>query len=389
MLSSFIFSFAKATEEFDIDVAGVILLEVAVEGSPAGTEKLIFDTGSEHSWIYHNEELKRIHRGYIPARMIVGGFRTHMISHMSVVPENGRHILYADSSRIQCDKWTRKQFKIGNHAWQQKFGIARGNEKGSPPRNSGLIGASPKSEFALVHPQFGFRPMYSNKMKLFFGPIDPEKCNNNQVQYVRLSDHRHWTIPGSFYFGEGFGARRVSLAFDTGASVLALPHTLFVYIYHRIKRLGIRYEYFHNKLHGEIDCRDVHKLLPFEIHTREGFKIILPVSHYVEKHYPSVCVVLFARISDRLPIVLGRPLIRNFITEYDQTNMRIGICQPAGRDFNVGDQIEEIPYPPIQDMIIPPRLPYGIIVGPFDTYDSLSLSAVFSNIMLLLIVFMH
>ena len=366
---------SAANQEFDVQVDGVLMVNIAIKDSPMSSEKLILDTGSKHTWVYHSNELKRIHRGLVPAKAEQGGFRTALVSRMSFAPLDGRHIQYADKNEVRCDRWTRKEFAMGDHKWEQKFGIAFGNEKERAPRYSGLIGAGPGSHFAMLHPQFGFRPVSSRSMKLFLGPIEQTKCEGGKVGYLKLANTHHWTTKGSVLFGSQVRIDDVNIAVDTGASVIALPHRFFSLFKNALVSRGIRYSYQPDRLMGFVDCRDLSRLPSIEIHSRDGFKISLPYRLYI-KNYGTQCVVRVASISDTLPVVMGQPVFLNFVTEFDSTNQRIGICRPVGANID-GQKIEDIPIPAepqsIPEITQPPRLPDNIEEGPFDDLSSDSL----------------
>jgi len=376
---------AAPVEEFDLRVEGVFLVSVAVKDSLAAVETLILDTGSRHTWIYHNDELKRIHRKQKMPEDALGGFRTNRVGKSSKA--DAREIHYADSNMIICDRWTRKEFAIGSHKWGQKFGIARGNEKERAPLYSGLIGASPGSHFATLHPQFGFRPVDSHAMKLFFGPIDPAQCEGGKVGYMPLSDDHHWTTRGSIDFGGHVSLPHVNMAVDTGASVFAFPRRLFNIFQAGVKSLGIRYQYLPDKLSGLVDCRDVSRLPPFEISTSNGSKITIPYQLYVKKVGGTICILLVASIADSLPVVLGRPVTVNFLTQFDSANRRIGICKPVGSKFD-GQIIEDVPMrgPVPPEITQPRRVPDEVEEGPFDVLSSSSLSFNFALMVVVSII---
>ena len=394
LINHAILGHSAAVEEFDVEVDGTLFLTVVVEGSPVPSERILLDTGSKHTWIYHNKELERIYRGRVPDGANKGGFRTDLISRMTFAPLSGRHIQYADQTEIRCDRWTRKVFSIGSHKWEQKFGIARGNVKNREPRYSGLIGAGPGSIFATAHPQFSFRPVDSHSMKLYFGPIDPTKCEGGKVGYVSLTDNRHWTTTGSLQIGSDVRFNDVHMAVDTGASVFAFPHQLFDKFAKSLVSRGIRYKYIPERLVGIVDCHDMPLLPPIEIHSRNGFKITIPYQLYIRKSGDS-CTVLVASISNSLPIVLGKPVFLHFNVEFDSTNKRVGICKPLGGDMH-GHMIDDIPYPaepepepesePVQEFTHPPRLPDDIQEGPYDFLSTNNARSHFAVILLIMII---
>ena len=359
---------SAANQEFDVHDNGVLMVDVAIKDSPLPTDTLIFDTGSKHTWVYHSKELRRIRRGHLPANVEHGGFRTALISRMSLAPLDGRHIKYADNNEVRCDRRTRKEFAMDGHKWEQKFGIAFGNEKERAHRFSGLIGAEPGSHFAMLHPQFGFRPVSPRSMKLFLGPIDPTNCEGGKVGYVKLASSQDWTIHGSMLFGNQVRIDDINIAVDTGASLIALPHRFFSLFKKALSSSGIRFSYKPDKLKGVVDCRDLPRLPPIEIHASDVFKISIPYQFYATKNGVE-CVVRVASVNDKVPVVLGRPVFVNFVTEFDSINQRIGICQPLGAKID-GQKIEDIPVPalpePIQEVTQPPRLPDNTEEGPFD-----------------------
>ena len=286
--------------EYEVEVSGVLVIEVSVKGSLVKSEKLIFDTGSKHTWILHSEELRH------PDDEENAGFQTALVSTLSATPTDGRDLLYADMSRIRCEMWTRKEFALGDHLWEQKFGIARAQRLNRLPGISGLIGASPKSHFAILHPQFGFRPSNSrDAMKLFLQGIDPSLCVEKRVGYTSLLDDQHWAFKASVRFGTNIDFPDVDVAVDTGASVIGLPKRYFHQFQVSISSSGIRYRYLADKFVGLISCIDVQRFPSFEIVTRDGFKVTIPFYLYIARVDRYTCAVLVARIPDGLPLVFG------------------------------------------------------------------------------------
>ena len=95
---------------------------------------------------------------------------------------------------------------------------------------SGLIGASPGSDFCLSHPRFGF--FSSNKeddwkpqsLEMFLGEVNPQKCIDRMI-FTRIIDpYDEWTIHGRIHFGEF--STNTDILIDTGSGSLVLPEKI-------------------------------------------------------------------------------------------------------------------------------------------------------------------
>lgn len=330
------------TPTIPVSVNAVFSVDVHVEDAKGGVQAMIFDTGSTHSWLYDYHLLKEAHG------RTFGGISETEVRTRLAIPAGGGRIGYADSDYIECDTWTHKQFRLGNHTWIHPFGIVVRRARRNTPVYSGLIGASVASYFVQENPIFAFEPHSRNSVKMTLGPLNAEEsCANEKLVYRSLGQSpkmmKHWWLDVSVTYGSVRYSNGAVL--DTGASVIALPATAFEYFAVELALATTNFVYIPAALHGLIDCPiDFDRLPSFEVLLFPDVPLSVTPRMYISKTYANRCIVEVARLSDGGPIILGLPLVRNFVLEFNAIKRRVGFCQPIADRFR---SIEpRRPFPP-------------------------------------------
>jgi hypothetical protein len=322
---------------------GVVFIEAKIEGSQSEFDRLIIDTGSTFTWVFPHEmrrekNRERAEAGYsfLPSEE-VGGINEDETHIDSIIPIGGHRVGYEDGAEVELGQWTRKKFIVnGVHEWIQKFGIVKNYTSfGAPPRKSGLIGASPASDFVKSHPKFGFFPVgnskpvrvpYSQSLNLFVGEMVVEKCSGGEMMYTSItSEEAYWEIKGSIKVGNSLVFPDMAMVMDTGASTLMFPEQFVEDFYASLDSSKIKVERSEGAA-GSFDCNQIEHLPDIEILTPAGARLVLRPRHYTLV-IGQLCGLLIVSGSDEIPVVIGGPLFRNFAVEFDGGNKRIGFCE--------------------------------------------------------------
>ena len=299
-------------------------VEAEVEGAEGEQQTLIFDTGSTFSWLFHYTIVRRHHPtgqgGYSATRL-----RTRIIS-----PMGGDMFQYVDNTVVQTSDWTSKKFKIGDHEWEQSFGINRNVHRAVGIGVVGLIGASPGSDFSQIHRIFGFDPVSRKLLNLNFDRVDPtQKCWGKSMSYFpRTGTGKYWAAEGIVSFA-AMRFRR-TIAFDTGSTVIALPQLAFGLFVKEMLKHDSSYQYYSELLFGSMDCAK-RPLLPTWTVSPDNLPehgVLITPHMYVMGLEGNRCMVAVARVANVLPIIMGIPLLQYTISEFDSENHRVGVCQP-------------------------------------------------------------
>lgn len=304
----------------------ILQLRVSVEGSVDTSDLMILDTGSRLSWILHYRLLENMprHNG--------GGYGVTHLGTVIDIPEGGRNIRYVDNDSFESRVWTRKKFSLGSHSWIQSFGIVhRARVRAMLPMVTGLIGASRISEFALSHRVFGFKPYSKNEMGLQIAHTDArEECFGGSFTFFPLVGEgrfrRHWTIMEGIDFGKMQVKGHIIL--DTGASVIAMPQTVFKTFMDQITSLGIKFDYSPGPMLGSIDCSDVVKLPDWVLRKEGGDGIRITKQMFVQHSSDGRCALLVSELEDSMPFIIGTPLLGHVVSEFDSERQHVGLCHP-------------------------------------------------------------
>ena len=314
------------TPTLPVLVDSVFKVDVAVTGSEASVERMILDTGSTHTWIFHYQIIQQVpdHRG--------GGYSPTRLRTRIATPPGGNRVEYADDGVVEAKVWTKKQFTINKHSWMQTFGIVEKSEQRGVSTISGLIGASRVSQFTKEHPVFGFKPHSQVLMAMNIGPTDVKaECKEGEMMYFpfssRLKLQTHWAADAIVTFGQV--RYHEGVVFDSGASVIALPLTAFAAFARMFSSKAVDYVHFPKKLHGMIDCSGGIDSLPTWHILSADRQIDITPQMYIKRLTRSKCIVEVSHISDGLPIVMGLPLLQNVVSEFNSVTRRIGLCRPV------------------------------------------------------------
>lgn len=340
----------------------VLQLRVSVEGSVDANDLMILDTGSRLSWILHYRLVDELphHNG--------GGYGVTHLGTVIDIPKGGRNIRYVDNDSFESRVWTRKKFSLGSHSWMQSFGIVeRARVRAMLPMVTGLIGASRDSEFALLHRVFGFKPYSKKEMGLQIAHTDArEECFGGFFTFFSLIGtgpfRSHWTIQEGIEFGKMQLTGHIIL--DTGASVIAMPQTVFKIFTDQLKSLGIEFNYLPGRMLGSINCSDVEKLPDWVLRKEGENGIRITKQMYVHRSRDGHCALLVSEVKDSLPIIIGTPLLGHVVSEFDSEKQHVGLCHPktsslilnnTGIEAGFRDDIVTTTLPPKKFQNIPDR----------------------------------
>ena len=315
-------------------ISNVFWVPVEIEGSKAVHERLVLDTGSPFTWIYNYKILKEAHG------TMVGGYGTTALQTLVTAPRGGNVIIYADNDRIECDKWTEREFTLHSRKWDEPFGIANyAIQRAKRPAYTGLLGVSRDSNFIRSVDVFGFKPSSRHEAEMFYTPIQRDWCRNNSLVYYPLSKghrefERHWASDTIVTFGEI--RYKTGFILDTGASVIALPTAAFRDFTNALWVRGIRFQYYPDKLQGVIPCSAVPEMPSWYIGDKdtEGHFRVTPSMYVVEDSGDELCAVDVARVSTGHPIIFGLPVLRHAVSEFNNKNKSIGLCANKDTDMH-------------------------------------------------------
>jgi hypothetical protein len=302
---------------------GIFLTDIRIQGEK-GANKLLFDTGSPHSWVFHYKLL----RDSPPFQK--GGFGTTNLKTRIDAPVDCDRIKYVDDSEYFVSTWTQRSFNFGQHSWLQPFGIVdRVKQRDQIPNMTGLLGAGRNSFFTRANPVFGFSPVTRDDLTFHLSRQDPEKaCRDSRFVFFKLAEsvlfHNHWAADTNIKYGETLF--KTGIIFDTGSSLLVLNLPMFEKFKERLNSLNISVVYSNGVLSGTIQCADVIRLPTWEIH-HDG-QILLITPHMYTGRRAGRCRVLVAGIEGNHPMILGTPALRWLVSEFDAENKRMGLCVP-------------------------------------------------------------
>ena len=317
----------SATDPIPVPVAlpGIFLLPARVNGAESTFDHFLFDTGSPFTWMYHYKLVRNV-LGKDDGGYAITMLRTHIVP-----PEGGMEIKYVDESVFEAALWTQKEFQIGNHKWKEPFGIIKRAEQNSAiPDMTGLIGASRTSAFVKSHPVFGFSPLSLGSMSMHLSRQEPSVvCKDGEFTKFDLSKGSrhsgHWAVDVEVRYSRV--QFTTGVIFDTGSSVLVLNMPMFNEYQKQLHRLNIPVRYDEGSLSGVVHCRYVDRLPTWEI--RKGGKII-PITPYmyVRRRSASHCRVLVGGVDSTHSMIIGTPLLRWIVSEFDSENGRVSMCVP-------------------------------------------------------------
>jgi hypothetical protein len=325
---------------------GATFLDIVVENSESNPQSLLFDTGSTHTYLLNHKlmkDLPRAKRASV-AGLRPKGYRKSAISPKSVVTADGARVDFAGFQGLVLEKWTSKNFTLGNLIWNQRFAVARLPPSEYPihdPRDSGLIGASPESRFTKTHPQFGFIPRdmdkEMNSVEFFISSnIDKKLCVNEVVEYTPVVDTDFWLMKGGMRFGDKSVASGFKFLVDSGCGLIAIPDPYYSSIKHSLEAHGAVWEIGYSL--PRIACDKVHNLPPIHIETESGFTITILPEYYSAEYFAGLCQINIQEKRINLQwMTFGEPLVRYLVTDFDRKNNRMGFCEAAaGAGGDVG-----------------------------------------------------
>lgn len=324
---------------------------IEVEGATNNPQRIIIDTGSIHTYILSHQMIDNLPRAAGRHANSIRGYRGSLIADNMVSQADASHEDYVGYDGLRLVRWTRKQFRLGNRVWNQKFAVAELPqtmiERAHPDKN-GLIGAEPLARFTRDNPIFGFKPNVTdpNFISMFFEPIRPEWCRNNNLYYAPISHPSGWYVWGKVETisndpttrPDFVLTHRFELLIDSGTNLVTLPPALFqAYIDHLrsiIPSLNTTTTLI------ELSMTDLHLIPPFRITlSNNGPTLVIPVEKLFKcwptrPPWPPLCVIQVKekRINHH-DIIIGEPLFQSFITVFNSQTRTIGFCEPVESTF--------------------------------------------------------
>ena len=319
------------------------LIRVRVPGAENNPQRLLFDTGSRHSFLLDHNMMRSLPRaGELTGYREIAGMRGSLIPEAELASFDAHEINYVEFSGLVLTRWTHKLLRIATHEWNQKLGVAVLPESELSrwdPNDSGIIGAGPKSRFAQAHSHFGIKPRWGGaELDLFLNePINPEWCRDGRIVYAPANEY--WVFEsatislGSVEIVIGWGN---TILPDTGNSCLRLPPLLYDEFLWRLQYLNIpslqlpdgdgikapRIEYQHLSLIPDLIVTLI-----------SGATITIPKDIFCRCNVSGHCFVLFTKSSHfHRKITMGVELFESLIVEFDSStpdHPRIGFCEPV------------------------------------------------------------
>jgi hypothetical protein len=319
--------FAETALPVPVVYPGIFLMPAKVSGSEAELDNFLFDTGSPFTWMYHYKFVQK------ELGLEKGGYAVTNLKTRVVPPEGGMEIKYVDESIFEASVWTKKTITIGHHTWREPFGIVKNvkNHLSHIPKMTGLIGASRDSEFAKSHPIFGFTPLDQGTMVIHLNQLDPIKvCKDKKFMTLRMPKEgryaRHWSSDVEVKFSRVL--YKTGVVLDTGSSVIVLNSQMFTAYLQQLEKLNIRVEYTKGSMSGALDCKYVEKLPSWEIRNGQSSILITPFM-YVRRRSRTHCRVLVAGIDGNHPMIIGTPLLRWVVSQFDVADSTMSVCVPV------------------------------------------------------------
>lgn len=299
------------------------------------TERFLLDTGSTVTWIYTSEILKqRLDQSFVPG----SGIDPRVVTAISYTDADPR-VEYVDGAMVEFDTWGLRNFSIGNSIeWSQRFGVVSRGSVSEYFEYTGILGLSPRSDFALFYPRFGFRPIggHQRRLNLFVSRIDPQWCLTSKlVVSSNTTRSDSWDIGGMVRIGNF--TLETNFLPDSGTSAIVLPQVVFDAFIAEVGKGGIRviYDKSDRLRPAKIDCDMISRFPTIELEflgSNGGPKSISIDSemYVMKRNNESECFLKVLYDSDEnMPIILGEPFLLNYIVGFDAEQERVDICLPA------------------------------------------------------------
>jgi hypothetical protein len=310
-------------------------ISVEVEGATNNPQKLLFDTGSPHTYILNHRMLRNLPRARINRHNLVRGIRGSVINTSSLSVAEASHVDFVQFKGLKLLMWTRRKFKASSMEWNQKFAVARlppSELDKADPEDNGLIGATPLSHFTTSNPQYGFFPNPDDwpSMNMFVTPIDSQWCRDTRIEYVGISHANDWTIPGRLTVGSNFVlADSIEFLIDSGTGLINLPEKFYYMYMHHLYNLRIQSLDWTRSEYPTVSPERIREVPPFVLSFSAGFSLTIPSENFIDCKQRSYCLIRVGRKKVNSHwITFGEPLFRTFITQFDSEKKRIHFCEP-------------------------------------------------------------
>ena len=325
-------------------ISGAPHAVIEVEGATNNPQRMLIDSGSLHSYVFSHRMMRNLPRAATRKPESIRGMRGSLITDSMLSRADESHVDFAGFAGLRLTSWTRKQFRLGDIVWNQKFAVADLPDSEIPhanPDQHGLIGASPTSRFTRDNPIYGFKPNINDQstMGMFFEPISPDWCFNTYLYNAPLSSPIHWTIwagkvetiskvpatSPNFILADPF-----ELLIDSGTGYINLPTPLFSAYRDHLR--SIIPSLNTTKVFMMTSVADLHLIPLFRITLANngGPSLVIPLEKFVKCYRGRLCVIFVGQkhINPHW-ITLGQPLFQSFITVFDSLAQTIGFCEPV------------------------------------------------------------
>jgi hypothetical protein len=336
-------SFAEIIPLDREEVSGCPYLVVDVRDAENNPQRVLIDTGSDHSYLYKHSMMRALPRAGESPGGRIAGFRGSQIPQNQLSVAEARQINYVGYSGVHLEQWTRKRFTSGTHSWIQKFAVAvlpQSQLARWDPNESGLIGAGPSSKFTQVHPHFGLIPRRNGEvLELFVNePINPAWCRDGRIVYAPIIDEDIWYFESSRISIDGFAitVERFNVAADTGGSATLFPQVVFDGFRQQLERLSIPSLRFDNDIQRlRFEYQYLLRIPDLTVTLVSGASFTISKHEFctcVDTTDNSPCMLKVFPLSRRPDeIILGIQLFNNLVVEFDSSNAdqkQIGFCEP-------------------------------------------------------------
>jgi len=324
-------------------INGISLIDVRVEKARHNVQRMLFDTGSPHTYLIDLSDSKKL---FAIHGRLKGGYHKSLISPRSFAKSIDASLVdFVDGSGVVFQGWVRRTFRVGSREWDQKFAIATippGRLDEWDPDDTGLIGASPISRFVQKNPVFSILTFGSSlsdqdsKRFFVFSNLPKSRCRHDGPPILRvpLGEKNKWSVSGILKFGEDFVFNKSPqrLLVDTGAGVITYPRGVFEQFRNYILSLGIPTLKFYD-IKGErffaLESEYIHLVPPVIVESlgmnRSGKLIIPPRSLF--RCLDDLCRLIVSPCSGGF--ILGLPLFRVLNVEFNSRDKSLSFCEPS------------------------------------------------------------
>ena len=263
---------------------------------------LLLDTGSSPTWI--------VSKAYRRGGMDMARNKVHACT---------RTVTYGSGYSIKGSQCVLGQLFHGNFKWNTEVIAPHGSV--SWWLHHGIVGASPRSEFARAFPIFTLVP-YADHMRVYtqnfvkpmhvFAPITSQGMT-----------YEKWIIEGEIEIG--MKRARVQMEIDTGYPALSLSESLWGEFSRVVQINGGVMTGQKTRGYGHIIDRCFPQTVPDVYYTFGKWKKRVNAKNFTTFERNGQCIVyLIIREANESYLYLGSPFLRSTITQFDASGSRVG-----------------------------------------------------------------